>query len=81
MVYLLLTEDLSIGRSRVCQRFFSRRPRSGPGQSSSKLTAHYQLVHRDSDVVTTGATVTAATRALLSAGAREVWVVSLARTL
>jgi len=32
-------------------------------------------------VVTTGATVTAATRALLSAGAREVWVVSLARTL
>ncbi len=73
-----------------------RRTRDTPAQASLTLEARQKLSPDEfavtdpvgdarvilvDDVVTTGATVAAATRALLAAGAREVWVVSLARTL
>jgi predicted amidophosphoribosyltransferase len=77
-------------------RALLRRTRDVPAQASLTLDERQKLSPDEfavtgpvadlrllliDDVVTTGATVGAATRALLAAGAREVWVVSLARTL
>jgi len=77
-------------------RALLRRTRDAPAQASLTLEERQKLSPSEfavegpvsdarviliDDVVTTGATVAAATRALLAAGAREVWVVSLARTL
>jgi len=53
---------------------------NGAYQADSNVVAHKSVVVMD-DVATTGSTILACTKALLSAGAKEVYAITIARAL
>jgi len=62
-------------------RSMGERQKLSPAEFAAAGPARGARIILVDDVVTTGATVSAASTTLITAGAREVWVVSLCRTL